>query len=115
MSYCSKPMQTRTLSPVIPAGLAACLSLLLTVTVHAQPPAPTYIWLEGEAGVATNFDDKKINRAGWGHPEYLSGDKWLNLSVDEKDADSTIPAAGMILQYSLTAPKSGRYAVWNRV
>ena len=78
-------------------------------------PAPTFIWVEGEAGVAPDAAEKYIKRAGWGHPEYLSGDNWLNVSVDDKDVDSAVPTGGIVVQYSLNAPKAGSYAVWNRV
>jgi hypothetical protein len=62
--------------------------------VRPLSPAPTYVWIEGEAGTSKSIDDKKINRAGWGHPEFLSGDKWLQLTVDEKDVDTVVLPKG---------------------
>ncbi len=97
---------------------AALLTSLCGLRSLADPPpasAPPFIWVEGEAGVAPGVTEKYIKRAGWGHPEYLSGDKWLNVSVDDKDVDSAVPTGGIVLQYSLDAPKAGSYAVWNRV
>src|SRR5688572_4323323 len=114
MSCCNNIMSIRFNYPKKGLLFAASV-LLLTKALYAQPTLPNYVWLEGEAGVTVNFDEKKVNRAGWGHPEYLSDAKWLQVSVEAKDVDSALPPDGILLQYSLNAPKAGSYAVWNRV
>ena len=50
-------------------------------------PAPRFVWIEGEQPASANV---KLNLAGWGNKQFLSGEKWLHVSVEadkvEKDA-----------------------------
>ncbi|MBC8101182.1 MAG: hypothetical protein H7Z41_01160 [Cytophagales bacterium] len=116
-------MQNRSLwhrSLPVRAVLTALVSWgsLSPCTAAAQPDLsapPTFVWIEGETGAAANFEEKKVNRAGWGQPQFLSGEKWLQVAIDEKEVDSQVPAGGLILKYRLDTPKAGSYTVWNRV
>ena len=58
---------------------------------QAQPPGHDFLWLEGEAPSATNV---KPNLAGWGNKQFLSGEKWLHLSIDADKVDKELPAEG---------------------
>ena len=65
--------------------------VIATKTRQAKEPKATgdYVWLEAESFTSTNLT--KPNIAGWGHPEWLSGDKWLQISVDADKLDKELP------------------------
>jgi len=88
------------------------LPLLLTTAVTAPLPAQEYVWLEGEAPTRATA---KFETGGWGHPEYLSGGSWLHGSVEAKDMEAKIPAAGAVLSYDFEAKTAGDYEAWARV
>ena len=73
--------------------------------------APSFIWLESESA-KSSF---KAEVGDWGRPQFLSGGKWLHLSVDEGQVEKTVPDEGILLDYAFQSPKAGRYEVWNRV
>lgn len=78
----------------------------------AQAPAADYVWVEAENTVERNVEGKV---GGWGHKEFLSGDSWFQVSIDADKVDKELPAGGVVLKYSLTAPKAAKYEVWNRI
>ncbi len=90
---------------VIGLALAAGLSQ----AIHAATPA--FVWLEGESA-KTTF---KVNIAGWGRPQFLSGGNWLSVNVDEGKVEKEMPEEGVLLDYAFPCPKPGHYEVWNRV
>lgn len=77
----------------------------------SRAATPAYIWIEGEAA-RTTF---KANIAGWGRPQFLSATNWIHVSVEEDKVEKAVPAEGILLDYPFTAPKTGRYELWNRV
>ena len=77
----------------------------------SRAATPAFIWLEGEAA-RTTF---KANIAGWGRPQFLSASNWLHVSVEEDKVEKAVPDDGILLEYPFTAPKTGRYEVWNRI
>jgi hypothetical protein len=91
------------------------LLLLLLLCVHsaarAADSAP-FVWLEGEAPAAINV---KPNIAGWGHKEFLSGEQWLQVSIDADKVEKEAPADGVLLAYDFTIKAAGDYEVWNRI
>ncbi|MCA1595727.1 MAG: hypothetical protein LC772_04810, partial [Chloroflexi bacterium] len=101
------------------------LLCLIPVTARAQGAAAgapgitgapqDVVWMEGEAPSSITPTTLKPNIAGWGHPEYLSGLKWLQISIDADKVESQAPADGIVLSYALTAPRAADYQVWNRI
>ena len=92
------------------------LSLLLCVCLAApavaQPRNAGFAWIEGETPVSANV---KFQAAGWGHSEFLSGQKWLQVSIDADKVEKELPAGGAVLEYRFQAPTSGKYEIWNRI
>jgi len=90
--------------------LAVLPLLLLTPPVLAADAAD-YVWIEGEAA-QVNY---KPNIAGWGNKHFLSGAKWLHISLDADKVEKNVPADGVLLKYPFTLSKAGTYEVWNRI
>lgn len=89
------------------------LFLGLLVSVPAgRLPAEDFVWIEGEAPGSVNV---KPNLAGWGRKEFLSGEKWLHLTIDADKVDNALPAEGALIRYPFRVKTSGNYEVWNRV
>jgi beta-galactosidase len=74
--------------------------------------SPAFIWLEGEQPDSVNF---KPNVAGWGHKEFLSGEKWLHISIDAGKVDKELPAEGIVMDYAFKASAEASYEIWNRI
>ncbi len=86
---------------------------LLAVAVCAPGlRAQDYAWIEGEKPAAINF---KANLGGWGNKQFLSGDKWLQIAIDEGKVDKDMPAEGIVMKYAFTLKKAGKHEVWNRL
>ncbi len=69
------------------------------------------VWLEGESGKA----NVPVNNAGWGNASFLSGDKWMQLLIEEGKVNSVVPADGIVVQYSFETKKAAKYEVWARI
>ena len=99
-----------------PLGLTSLpvLSLLaiLLSALSGSARADSFAWMEGESPTSANV---KFQAAGWGHQEFLSGHKWLQVSVDAEKVDKELPAGGAVLEYHFQAPTSGKYEIWNRI
>jgi hypothetical protein len=79
-----------------------------------KPQSKTdYVWLEAEAFTSSNVTNPNIG--GWGHPEWLSGDRWLQISIDADKLDKELPGDGALLTYDFNAPKQAWYEIWNRI
>ena len=76
---------------------------------------PGFIWIEGEKYASLTLSGKPVNVSDWGKPAFLSGGKWLHISLDAADVEKTVPPDGIVLSYDLSAPAPGNYALWNRV
>ena len=92
--------------------LALCFSLRPAPAAQAPPRA---VWVEGESFAALNVSGKPVTIAGWGHPEFLSGEKWLQINIDADQVDKTLPPDGVVIRYGVTLPAAATWAVWNRV
>jgi beta-galactosidase len=92
--------------------LAYVLAALALFLAPGRLVAQDYVWIEGEKPTASNF---KANLAGWGNKHFLSGEKWLQIAVDENNVEKAVPAEGVVLKYAFTLPKAGPYEVWNRI
>lgn len=73
--------------------------------------APAFVWIEGESAQPTF----KADIGDWGRPQFLSGGKWLSVSVEEGQVERRVPEEGILLDYPFQSETPGRYEVWNRV
>jgi len=88
------------------------LAGLLLGVLATSSAAQDYVWLEGETPTKANV---QFQSAGWGHPDYLSGGKWLFGSVEAQDLEKKVPAEGALLTYAFAAKDGGDYEAWARV
>ena len=96
------------MSRLLSLSLACVLLTLLTLTGTAAD----FVWVEGEAPASINV---KPNIAGWGHKEFLSGEKWLHLAIDADKVDKELPAGGALIRYDVPIETAGDYEVWSRL
>ena len=54
------------------------------------------VWLEGEKPAAINV---KPLIAGWGNKQFLSGEQWLQVSIDADKVEKEMPEEGVLIQY----------------
>ncbi|HET6387210.1 MAG TPA: glycoside hydrolase family 2 TIM barrel-domain containing protein [Armatimonadota bacterium] len=96
--------------------IAVMLAATFAIPVSARAEAASnYVWLEGEAPTSITPASVKPNISGWGHPEFLSDAKWLQISIDDTKVESEVPENGILLRYDFTAPQNGTYQIWNRI
>ncbi len=93
------------------AALGILVGLLSCGAVRAEENAP-YVWIEGEATGKINV---KPNVSGWGHADFLSDGKWLQISIDADKVEKELPAGGAVLTYPFQIAQAGDYEVWNRI
>jgi len=94
------------------AVLALSTLVTLLSVLHGPARAESFAWMEAETPVSANV---KFQAAGWGHQEFLSGQKWLQISIDADKVDKELPPGGALLEYRFQAPAPGRYEIWNRI
>lgn len=85
---------------------------LALMSAPAIARAGDFVWVEGEAPASINV---KPNLAGWGRKEFLSGEKWLHLSVDADKVEREVPAGGVLIRYDVPVKAAGAYEVWSRL
>ena len=90
-------------------GFAA---LSIVCLASARLPAQEYVWLEGEKPASINV---KPLIAGWGNKQFLSGEQWLQVSIDAGKVEKEMPEEGVLIQYPFRLKKEGTYEVWNRI
>lgn len=90
--------------------LLAALSILVLAT--SRLPAQDYVWLESDKPAAINV---KPLIAGWGNKQFLSGEQWLQVSIEAGKVEKEVPEEGVLIQYPFTVKKEGKYEVWNRL
>lgn len=99
-------------------AFVCCLMLALFAGHLRAPRAQTRparadaVWIEGEEPTTKNNDAATFS--GWGNKQYLSGEKWLNLAVDEADVPQKLPKEGALFSYDFQAP-AGRREVWAHI
>ncbi len=83
-------------------------------TIGELPVAsiPQFVWLEGEQPSFTNV---KLNLAGWGNKQFLSGEKWLHLSIDADKIEKELPSQGGLIRYDIDIKDVGSRAIWARI
>ncbi len=86
-------------------------ALCVAVFAGRVARAADYVWMEGEQPTRQNFD---VAGSGWGHAEYLSLEKWLNVTVAADQIENQVPEEGILLSYDFQAPSAASYQVWNR-
>ena len=95
--------------PLLAFGLFSLFPLV------ARADTPAVIWVEGESPVSVTPALVKPAVEDVGRPLYLSGGKWFHLDIEGAEAAKSVPAEGIVLTYTLSAPSAGDYAVWDRV
>jgi beta-galactosidase len=86
------------------------IALLAAAVLHSG--AQDWVWIEGENPTSSNV---KAQVAGWGHKELLSGDEWLQVSIDADKVAERLPAEGGLLTYSFQLEGSGPAEIWDRI
>ncbi len=71
-----------------------------------------FVWLEGEHPASTNV---KLNLAGWGNKQFLSGEKWLHLSLDADKIEKELPAEGGLIRFDFDVKDHGNRDIWARI
>lgn len=94
------------ISKLLSAGLVSLCSV-------ATVPAADFVWLEAESTAAPIPVTSKMD--GSGHKEFLSGDKWLQISIAPDKVDSEVPDGGVLLQYDVKVTGDAKYEIWNRI
>ena len=90
----------------------------LPLPARAKQQTADFVWLEGENPTAANVKnggELKYEMSAWGHTEFFSGGKWLQVSVDADKVEKSAPDAGVLLTYAFDAPKTADYEIWNRI
>ena len=85
--------------------------VLLGGTLSLPAQAAPFVWLEGESGTA----NVPVSTGGWGNTNFLSGNQWLSVTIDEGKVDGAVPAEGVLIRYPFTIEKDAAYEVWNRI
>ena len=99
-------------------GLLAAALGFAPQSVFAKRQAAEFVWLEGESPTAVNVKnggDVKLEANSWGHTEFFSGGKWLQVSIDDSKIEKAAPDEGILLKYAFDAPKRTQYEIWNRI
>src|SRR5690349_4286223 len=92
-------------------GLLVLAGLRAGRSARAAGPE-AFVWLEGEAVASISPDKLTVKRDGWGRKEFLSGEKWLHVSIDAGNVERYTPVEGVLLTYPFTTREAGRYEVW---
>jgi beta-galactosidase len=92
--------------------LTVALSLAGGRVLTQAGDARSYVWLESEAPASVNVTP---NVSGWGHPEFLSGEKWLQISIEADKVEKECPEGGVLLSYPFTLSVGGRQEIWDRI
>jgi beta-galactosidase len=87
------------------------LLLLICAATATAEPAP-FVWIEAES---PSESTPKIAPASAGHPEWLSGGKWLFLNIEPKDQASQLPKGEAYFKYPFTLTANGNYDVWHHI
>jgi beta-galactosidase len=97
-----------------PIAAAAMLFVMMLGAFPAFADASN-IWIEGESFSSVSPDTIKATVDNDGTPAYLSGGKWLHISVDAGNVDTAVPDTGVLVAYKLMAPADGTYQIWARL
>jgi beta-galactosidase len=88
-------------------------SALLLACLAGLRAADDAIWIEGEQPSGGKVEAPSTVNAPE-RADYLSGGKWLTISVPEKDVEQVIPEGGLQVAWDFQAAKDGHYQVWER-
>ena len=92
--------------------------LILLVTMLGVAHAQDFVWLESQdtASISVKNDKIKTETSGWGHKEFLSGDSWFAVKVENGgDVEKVVPDEGIVLSYKVNIAKEAKYEIWNRI
>lgn len=98
-----------------PGRLVAIIAALISsIAAPALAAPPTTIWLEGEAATLTTREmEGVIAPSTWAG--VMSGDKWLQVSIEAADVEKKVPQSGIVLEYAFEVAAPGKYEIWNRI
>ncbi len=90
------------------------IAALIAASAIALRAADSAIWIEGEEphGGAIPAPWKADDAVE--HPSYLSGGKWLKLSVGADQMEKAIPDGGAVAAWDFTVAANGHYQLWER-
>ena len=94
---------------------AITFAALMFLGIVSNAQTGSFVWLEGEAPSSISPSTITPNIAGWGHPEYLSGGKWLQISIASADIDKQVPDSGIVLTYNFHSDSAGSRKLWDRI
>ncbi|MDR3634726.1 MAG: glycoside hydrolase family 2 TIM barrel-domain containing protein [Isosphaeraceae bacterium] len=94
------------------ARLARLWLAFCALSAASDVRAQDYIWIEGEAPAKATGE---LQTGGWGHPEYLSAEKWLHGSIDANQLEAKTPPEGISLTYEFKTKEAGDFEVWARL
>jgi len=70
------------------------------------------VWIEGETPTSINVEPQI---SAWGHVEFFSGEKWLQVQCDAEKVEKEFPEEGALLAYDFQIGQAGQYEIWNRI
>jgi hypothetical protein len=94
-------------------ALIASLVILIGAARGAcatSAPPPNVIWLEGES---PSTSSQPVAPSSWAG--VMSGDKWLQVSIEAADVEKRVPETGIVLDYDFELAAPGKYEIWNRI
>ncbi len=68
------------------------------------------VWLEGESPTRKTLDLAPSKWAG-----VMSGDQWLQVSIDAGEVEKKLPAEGAVFDYDFDTAQQASYEIWNRI
>ncbi len=89
-----------------------CAGMALAFAARAFAAAGDFVWIECEKPMASNITPKA---EGARRTEWLSGNAWLVVNVEDAKVEAEIPKEGATFTYAFSAAKEGKYEVWHRV
>ncbi len=98
--------------PPRPRRVCIAAAALVLAALRLPAGAAEFVWLEGETPASCSVTPSV---AGWGHTEFFSGGKWLEIKCEAEKVETEFPEEGALLAYRFRIARPGRYEVWNRI
>ncbi len=93
---------------------AALAALAFIMLVSSPKPAPAQqagtVWIEAEAPDSATSPIAPSPWAG-----VMSGDRWLQLSIEAGDVEKRVPEGGLVFGYDFVTSEAAVQAIWNRI
>ena len=92
------------------AAVSLLVGTMLSLGLRNAGAQQPTIWLEGEAPSHKSID---IAPSPWAR--VMSGDKWLQISIDADQVEKRVPESGIELGYDFEVAGTAQYEIWNRI